>query len=395
VMKAADVLVDIGPGAGQHGGQVVAVGPPSSFDDHNRPGVEHSITALYLNRTKQMPRARSRPVVPSTKRLILSGITKHNISNLTIEVPLGRLVAVTGVSGSGKSTLVHDSLAVAVQKTLAGEAIPPHLQGIQGVEHIDKLIEVDQSPIGRSPRSIPATFCDFWDEIRKVYAATRDAKQRGFNAARFSFNSGPGRCEACGGNGRQKLEMSFLADVYVACSQCRATRFNRATLAVKFKGKTIADCLEMSIAAACEFFSEIPKIRTPLECLVKVGLGYMALGQPSNTVSGGEAQRVKLSKELSKTGAGNTLYLLDEPTTGLHSDDVARLLGVLQDLVDRGNSVLVVEHHMELVRCCDWILDIGPGGGKSGGKLIGQGMPNEIMKSHLSPTAAALKGLAT
>ena len=277
-----------------------------------------------------------------------------------------------------------------MQNSLKGDAPPKHIESVSGLEGVDKLIEIDQSAIGRSPRSIPATFCDFWDEIRKVYAKTRDAKQRGFNASRFSFNSGSGRCESCAGQGRQKLEMSFLADVYVACPQCRGHRFNRATLAVQFKGKSIADCLEMSIAESAEFFEAFPKIGLPLQCLVQVGLGYIALGQPSTTLSGGEAQRIKLASELSKPGTGKTLYLLDEPTTGLHSDDVVRLIAVLQSLVEKGNTVIVVEHHMDLVRCCDWVIDMGPGGGKAGGKILGVGTPMEIAQNTNSPTGIAL-----
>ena len=385
IMMAADLLVDIGPGAGNMGGQVVAVGTPNSFQ-HN----QASLTAQYLHRNKWMPTSRCRETNAGHPTLKLSGVTKHNLKNVQVEFPLARLIGVTGVSGSGKSTLIHDSLFVVLQNSLKGIALPKHIESVSGLEGIDKLIEIDQSPIGRSPRSIPATFCDFWDEIRKVYAKTRDAKQRGFNASRFSFNSGSGRCESCGGQGRQKLEMSFLADVYVACPQCRGRRFNRATLAVQFKGKSIADCLEMSIAESAEFFEAFPKIAAPLQCLVQVGLGYIALGQPSTTLSGGESQRIKLASELSKPGTGKTLYLLDEPTTGLHSDDVVRLIAVLQSLVDKGNTVIVVEHHMDLVRCCDWVIDMGPAGGKEGGKILGVGTPKDIAQNAKSPTGIAL-----
>ena len=385
VMLAADVLVDIGPGAGKSGGQIVAVGTPDSFKNN-----ANSLTAQYLHRNKQMPTSRSREVLPTTVSLKLFGVTKHNLESVDVAFPLGRLIGVTGVSGSGKSTLIHDSLSLALSKALKSETPLPHLKRIVGVDQIDKLIEIDQSPIGRSPRSIPATFCDFWDEIRKVYSKTRDAKQRGFNAARFSFNTGAGRCEACAGQGRQKLEMSFLADVYVECPQCRGKRFNRATLAVQFKGKSIADCLEMSLAESAEFFDAFSKISTPLRCLVQVGLGYIALGQPSTTLSGGEAQRIKLASELSKPATGKTLYLLDEPTTGLHIDDVVRLIDVMQSLVDKGNTVIVVEHHMDLVRCCDWVIDMGPGGGDAGGKVLGVGTPQQIAKNKKSPTGRAL-----
>ncbi len=386
VMRAADLLVDIGPGAGRLGGEVIAMGAPVQFLKNT-----NSLTAQYLQGTISMPSSRQRKVGATHPSLILTGITKHNLENVRVEFPLGRFVGVVGVSGSGKSTLVHDSLAVAVQRLLRGEPLPSHIRKIDGLDGIDKLIEIDQSPIGRSPRSIPATYCGFWDEIRAVFAKTKDAKQRGFNAARFSFNAGAGRCEACGGQGRQKLEMSFLADVYVPCPQCRGRRFNRSTLAVLFKGKSIADCLDMSIAEAVEFFDAIPKLRVPLKCLDQVGLGYIALGQPSNTFSGGEAQRIKLASELAKPGTGKTLYLLDEPTTGLHMDDVVRLIGVLQDLVEKGNTVIVVEHHMSLIGCCDWVIDVGPGGGGAGGRILGIGPPEAIAENRDSPTGVALR----
>ncbi len=386
VMRAADLLVDIGPGAGKLGGEVIAFGPPDQLSNNSK-----SLTARYLQRTVPMPTSKNRTVGALQPSLVLSGISLHNLENIRVEFPLGRLVGVVGVSGSGKSTLVHDSLSVAVQRALNGEALPSHIRQIDGLDGIDKMIEIDQSPIGRSPRSIPATYCGFWDEIRAVYSKTKDAKQRGFNAARFSFNAGAGRCEACAGQGRQKLEMSFLADVYIPCPQCRGRRFNRATLAVQFKGKSIADCLEMSIADSAEFFDAIPKLRVPLQCLVQVGLGYIALGQPSNTFSGGEAQRIKLASELAKPGTGKTLYLLDEPTTGLHMDDVVRLIGVLQELVEKGNTVVVVEHHMDLIRCCDWVIDVGPGGGVGGGKILGVGPPQFVAENRDSPTGIALR----
>ena len=386
VMRAADLLVDIGPGAGRLGGEVIALGSPEQFLSNS-----NSLTAKYLQRSVPMPSSRKRTLGSTHPSLILTGITKHNLENVRVEFPLGRFVGVVGVSGSGKSTLVHDSLALAVRRSLSGEPLPSHVRKIDGLDGIDKLIEIDQSPIGRSPRSIPATYCGFFDEIRTVFAKTRDAKQRGFNAARFSFNAGAGRCEACGGQGRQKLEMSFLADVYVRCPQCRGRRFNRATLAVQFKGKSIADCLDMSISEAVDFFDAIPKLRVPLQCLDQVGLGYIALGQPSNTFSGGEAQRIKLASELAKPGTGKTLYLLDEPTTGLHMDDVVRLIGVLQDLVEKRNTVIVVEHHMSLIGCCDWVIDVGPGGGIDGGKILGVGPPEVVEEYVDSPTGVALR----
>lgn len=384
VMRAADLLVDIGPGAGKLGGKILAVGKPSEFQKID------SLTARYLQHAIPMPQSRKRTVGETHPSLTLSGISMHNLDQVRVDFPLGRFIGVVGVSGSGKSTIVHDSLAAAVQNALKKQPLPTHVQRMTGIDGIDKLIEVDQSPIGRTPRSIPATYCGFWDEIRKVYAKTKDAKQRGFTAARFSFNSGFGRCDACGGQGRQKLEMSFLSDVYVPCPQCRGRRFNRATLAVKFKEKSIADCLEMSISDAAAFFDAIPKLSIPLQCLVQVGLGYISLGQPSNTFSGGEAQRIKLASELAKPGTGKTLYLLDEPTTGLHLHDVARLIDVLQVLVEKGNTVIVVEHHLDLIRCCDWVIDVGPGGGGSGGKVLGFGPPDVISQNLDSPTGLAL-----
>jgi len=385
VMRASDLLVDVGPGAGKLGGNIVAFGTPEELQSNT-----NSLTARYLQGTAPMPKSMNRIIGETHPSLTLSGITKNNLDNVRVEFPLGRLVGVVGVSGSGKSTLVHDSLAVAVQRSLSGESLPTHIKKLNGIDGIDKLIEIDQSPIGRSPRSIPATYCGFWDEIRTVFSKTKDSKQRGFNAARFSFNAGAGRCETCGGQGRQKLEMSFLADVYVPCPQCHGRRFNRSTLAVKFKGKSVADCLEMSVSEAAEFFDAIPKLRVPLQCLVQVGLGYVALGQPSNTFSGGEAQRIKLASELAKPGTGKTLYLLDEPTTGLHMDDVVRLIDVLQGLIERGNTVVVVEHHMDLIRCCDWVIDVGPGGGIHGGKILTVGHPNVIAQNEISPTGIAL-----
>ncbi|MEQ1826320.1 MAG: excinuclease ABC subunit UvrA [Pirellula sp.] len=391
IMRAADVLVDIGPGAGTHGGTISAIGTPDSFIRNGGSAHPNSLTAKYLGGGMPMPSNRQRPRNNDASCLRLVGITRNNLVDASIEIPLGRLVGITGVSGSGKSTLVHDSLSVAVRNLLRNESLPKHVLQLEGIESIDKLIEIDQSPIGRSPRSIPATYCGFWDEIRKVYAKTRDAKQRGYSAARFSFNSGQGRCEACTGQGRIKLEMSFLADVFVPCTQCRTRRFNRSTLAVRFKNMSIADCLEMNIAQAMEFFEAFPKIHRSLRCLVDVGLGYIALGQPSTTLSGGEAQRIKLANELSQSDTGRTLYLLDEPTTGLHIDDVVRLVGVLQALVDKGNTVIVVEHQMELIRSCDWVVDMGPGGGSAGGKILYAGEP-WLMNSD-TPTGLALMRL--
>ena len=393
IMRACDWIIDCGPGAGREGGRIVAEGPSASF--FNRQSINkypESVTAKTLCDAIQKPTSRNRPVGKSEDYLELINITHHNVQSVSLSIPLRRLVGVSGVSGSGKSTLIQDTLVPAVAASLSGDkkSMPPHFKRINGFEKIDKLIAIDQSPIGRSPRSTPATYCGFWDQIRKLYASTRDSKQRGFTAAHFSFNAGAGRCETCSGQGRQKLEMNFLADVYVLCPQCRGTRFQRSTLAVRFKGKSIAQILEMSIAEAADFFSEIPKLKQPLDGLVSVGLGYMPIGQPATTISGGEAQRIKLASELARTNTGNTLYVLDEPTTGLHSSDVFRLIDVLQGFVERGNSVLVIEHHMDVIRCCDWIIDVGPGAGIDGGCIVSEGPPEALAKQD-TPTGIALR----
>lgn len=392
MMRSSDWIVDFGPGAGHRGGRVVAQGKPELFFDCSaNEQFPESVTARHLAGESQPPKPIARVIEKAHPCIELTKICLHNVKDLDVRIPLRRLVGVSGVSGSGKSTIVHDTLAPAVKGMLSGEAkIPDHLGAITGYDSIDKIIEVDQAPIGRSPRSIPATYCGFWDEIRKLYASTKDAKQRGLSAAHFSFNSGIGRCEVCGGQGRQKLEMNFLADVYVLCPRCRGSRFQRTTLAVRFKEKSIAQVLDLSIEEACAFFSEIPRIHSPLEALCQVGLGYMPLGQPATTISGGEAQRIKLATELSKGGTGNTLYLLDEPTSGLHAEDVFRLIGVLQTLVDKGNSVLVIEHHVDVLRACDWVIDVGPDAGVGGGRIVGNGPP-AVIAGLDTPTGEALR----
>ncbi|AMV35198.1 UvrABC system protein A [Pirellula sp. SH-Sr6A] len=392
MMRASDWIVDFGPGAGHRGGRVVGEGKPQQFfHPSSVKAFPESITSRHLAGALSPPAAIGRAIDSQHPCIGLKGIRLHNVQELDVHIPIRRLVGVSGVSGSGKSTIVHDTLAPAMKAVLQGELeLPNHLGAISGYESIDKVIEVDQSPIGRSPRSIPATYCGFWDEIRKLYASTKDAKQRGFLPAHFSFNSGNGRCEVCSGQGRQKLEMNFLADVYVLCPRCRGSRFQRTTLAVRFKEKSIAQVLDLSIEEACEFFSEIPKIHAPLEALCQVGLGYMPLGQPATTISGGEAQRIKLATELSRAGTGNTLYLLDEPTSGLHTEDVHRLIGVLQTLVDKGNSVLVIEHHMDVLGACDWVIDMGPDAGVGGGQIVGSGPPEAIAAKE-TPTGRALR----
>ncbi len=395
MMREADWIIDCGPGAGREGGEIVAQGSASTF--HSAESVKtfpDSVTIRYLTHHVTPPDHSPRPVNEGDPMIKLEKVQLHNLKGIDVYIPLQRLVGVSGVSGSGKSSLVHDTLAPAMHAILQRTGKPlPHLGAISGYESIDKLIMIDQTPIGRSPRSIPATYCGFWDEIRKLYASTKSAKQRGLTATSFSFNSGNGRCEVCGGQGRQKLEMNFLADVYILCPRCRGSRFQRSTLAVRFKEKSIADVLEMPISEAYPFFSEFPKLAGPLERLCQVGLGYMPMGQPATTISGGEAQRIKLATELAKANTGNTLYLLDEPTTGLHTEDVHRLIDVFQSLVELGNSVLVIEHHVDVLRACDWLIDIGPEAGEAGGRIVGVGTPNEVSKLD-TPTGIGLRGEA-
>jgi excinuclease ABC subunit A len=387
LMRSADMLVDIGPGAGRHGGRIIASGTP-----HQVQRVSESITAQYLVGQQQIASSQQRMVDARDPHIEITGITKNNLCNVSVRFPLGRLVGVTGVSGSGKSTLVHDTLVVAVSSHLSGTKTKKHWREIRGLEPIDRLIEVDQAPIGRSPRSVPATYVGLWDDIRKIFAATRDAKQRGFAATRFSFNAGAGRCEACAGQGRLKLEMSFLEDVDIPCPTCNGRRFNRATLAVQFKGKNIAQVLDMTVDEAALFFDSFESLRSVLQKLQEVGLGYLTLGQRATTLSGGEAQRLKLANELGRGTSDRTLVVLDEPTTGLHLSDVARLVSVLQGLVERGNTVLVIEHHMDLIRSCDWVIDLGPEGGAGGGRILGEGPPARIAEMD-SATGAALRDM--
>lgn len=378
IMKAADWIIDFGPTAGSNGGRLLVEASPSELvkpkADAKYP---ESVTVHYLSGAIFPPESRNRPTTDDSPAIRVHNINLHNVHGVSCKLPLSRLVGVLGVSGSGKSTLIQDSIVPAIHAKLSQSNAdqPQHVGGIEGLEAINRLIVVDQSPIGRSPRSTPATYCGFWDDIRKVYAATRDAKQRGFDSSYFSFNSGKGRCETCAGQGRVKLEMNFLADVYVMCPHCRGNRFQRSVLAVRFKGKSIADVLNMSIDEAADFFSEIPKLHRPLQGLLQVGLGYMPIGQPATTISGGEAQRIKLASELSKSNGGQTAYFLDEPTSGLHTQDVHRLIDVLQNLVDQGNSVVVIEHHWDVIRACDWLIEMGPGAAEDGGKIIYEGSP--------------------
>ena len=385
-MRAADYIVDVGPGAGSHGGEIVAAG---TLDDICK--VRESVTAQYLTGVKKIP-------VPSVRRqgngnyLVISGAQENNLKDVDVSIPLGTLTCVTGVSGSGKSSLVNEVL----NKTLLGKlnharTRPGACRCVCGMEHLDKVIDIDQSPIGRTPRSNPATYTGLFNDIRDLFASTADAKIRGYGPGRFSFNVKGGRCEACSGDGLVKIEMHFLADVYVPCEVCKGQRYNRETLEVQYKGKNIAQVLDMTAEEALEFFENLPKIRRRVQTLVEVGLGYVKLGQSSTTLSGGEAQRVKLATELARVSTGRTIYILDEPTTGLHAADVHKLIDVLQQLVDAGNTVLVIEHNLDVIKTADYIIDLGPEGGDGGGYVVATGTPEEIAKAENSYTGKYLK----
>ncbi len=384
-MMAADFVVDIGPGAGRHGGEIVAKGTPAEMLKQN------TITADYLNGKRKIAVPESRKQ-GNGKKLILRGASGNNLKNIDVEFPLGKLICVTGVSGSGKSTLINNTLYPILNKHFyraVKEPLP--YKKIEGLENIDKVIEIDQSPIGRSPRSNPATYTKVFDEIRKLFGQLPEAKIRGYKPGRFSFNVKGGRCETCKGAGVQVIEMNFLPDVHVLCNECQGKRYNRETLEVRYKGKSINDVLNMTINMAVEFFENIPSIIQKLKTLQDVGLGYLTLGQSSTTISGGEAQRVKLASELSKKDTGKTLYILDEPTTGLHFEDVSVLLGVLNKLIGKGNTVIVIEHNMEVIKVADYIIDLGPEGGNRGGKVVCYGTPEEVAENNQSHTAYYLK----
>ncbi|MBQ5683073.1 MAG: excinuclease ABC subunit UvrA, partial [Peptococcaceae bacterium] len=387
-MYAADYIVDIGPGAGLEGGQVVAAGTLDEIKAN-----PESITGLYLSGKRQIPIPPVRRVPDAEKWLTIQGAAENNLKNIDVKIPLGVFTCVTGVSGSGKSSLINEILYKALTKSLYKNTKmhPGKHKAIQGMEHIDKIINIDQSPIGRTPRSNPATYTGVFDAIRELFAQTQDAKMRGYKAGRFSFNVKGGRCEACGGDGIIKIEMHFLSDVYVPCEVCKGKRYNRETLDVHYKGKNIADVLDMTVNQAVEFFEAIPKIYRKLKTLQDVGLGYVKLGQPATTLSGGEAQRVKLATELSRRSTGKTLYILDEPTTGLHIADIHKLLEVLNRLVAEGDSVLVIEHNMDVIKSADYIIDLGPEGGKGGGRIVATGTPEDVIQVEGSYTGQFLK----
>ncbi len=384
-IRAADHIIDMGPGAGEHGGRVVAVGTAEQVM-----AAEHSITGAYLSGRRAIP-------VPDRRMhdagwFGVQGASEHNLKDIDVDLPVSKLICVTGVSGSGKSTLVNEVIFKSLANRLNRARVKPGAhRTVQGIDVFDKVIDIDQSPIGRTPRSNPATYTGLFDHIRALYATSPDARARGYKPGRFSFNVKGGRCETCRGDGTIKIEMHFLPDVYINCEACHGRRYNRETLEVKFKGKSIADVLDMSVEEALGFFVKIPKLRRRLQTLHDVGLDYMRLGQPATTLSGGEAQRVKLATELSKVATGRTLYILDEPTTGLHTYDIEKLLEVLQRLVDAGNTVLVIEHNLDVIKQADWVLDLGPEGGDAGGQVVAQGTPEEVAETPGSHTGEFLR----
>jgi excinuclease ABC subunit A len=392
-MREADWIVDLGPGAGIHGGEVVAQGPPAKIIASKR-----SLTGRYLagELTIEVPSSRRRG---SGNQLVVKGAREHNLKGIDVAFPLGTFTCVTGVSGSGKSTLINEVLYKACARSLykALDRAGAHAR-IEGIQFIDKVVDIDQSPIGRTPRSNPATYTKVFDPIRELFAMTVEARARGYKPGRFSFNVRGGRCEACGGDGQIKIEMHFLPDVYVTCEVCKGERYGRETLEVRYKGLNIAEVLALTVEQARDLFSAHPKIARILDTIVAVGLGYITLGQSATTLSGGEAQRIKLSRELARRATGATLYILDEPTTGLHFDDTKKLLAVLHTLVERGNTVVVIEHHLDVIKTADWVIDLGPEGGDAGGRIVAAGTPEhvaQVKSSYTGQYLAPLLALAT
>lgn len=398
MIQSADFVLDLGPGAGEHGGYVVARGAPDKLEVQHHSSRVSGNGFDFVSYTAQYLQGQRKIDTPSTrrkgnrKRITLKGATGNNLKNVSLRIPLGKFIAVTGVSGSGKSTLINETLyRILARKFYKSKAVPLTHKGIEGVTHIDKVIDIDQSPIGRTPRSNPATYTGLFGLIRDLFAQMPEAKIRGYKPGRFSFNVAGGRCDACEGDGVKKIEMNFLPDVYVLCDVCKGKRYNRETLQVLYKGKSIADVLNMTVTEAVDFFSEIPGLQRKLRTLHDVGLGYIRLGQQATTLSGGEAQRVKLSTELSKVGTGNTLYILDEPTTGLHFEDIRLLLNVLNRLVEKGNTVIVIEHNLDVIKTADWVIDLGPGGGDAGGFIVAEGTPEEVAGVKQSATGEFLR----
>jgi len=387
-IRLADWVIDMGPGAGVHGGELTAEGTPDEIEAN-----PYSLTGAYLSGRRCIPRREPRSL-EDAPRLRLLGCTQHNLQSVDLELPLGRFTVVTGVSGSGKSTLISDTLHRALARTLhRAEAIPGAFERIEGVDALDKVTLIDQNPIGRTPRSNPVTYTGAFDGIRQLFSQVPEARVRGFGPGRFSFNVKGGRCEACQGDGLIRVEMHFLPDLFAECEVCRGRRYNRETLEITYKGKSIADVLEMSVEEALSFMENVPRVLRPLRTMADVGLGYVHLGQPATTLSGGEAQRIKLSRELARRSTGRTLYLLDEPTTGLHFADVERLLAVLHELALRGNTVVVIEHHLDVIKTADHVIDLGPEGGAEGGRIVAQGTPAEVAAAPESHTGRALRSV--